>query len=169
VDVASQVGEGTTFEIFLPSIQSSVVAIPAISPELIPCGGTEKILLVEDDDAVRLMTRRTLESFGYQVLEAASGRKALEIWQTGKLEIDLLLTDIVMPDGLTGRRLAELLREQTPGLKVIFVSGYSLSVISKDTDFLNRRNNYFLQKPYQANVLMDAIRHCLDQTTFLAA
>ena len=117
---------------------------------------------MEDDAAVRLMTRRTLESFGYQVMEAASGRHALAIWQSHGREIDLLLTDIVMPDGMNGRQLAELLRGQIPALKVIFVSGYSLNVIGKDTDFLNRHDNFFLQKPYQVNVLINAIRQALD-------
>jgi two-component system cell cycle sensor histidine kinase/response regulator CckA len=163
VEVESRVGTGTTFEIFLPATRSPAVAPPTAPPETKRRGGTERIFLVEDDEAVRLMTRRTLESLGYQIVEAASGRKALTLWQAHAMEIDLLLTDIVMPDGIDGRRLAELLREEKPSLKVIFVSGYSLGAIGKDAEFLKRRNNYFLQKPYPAHVLIEAIRHCLDQ------
>ena len=96
-----------------------------------------------DDDAVRLMTKRTLESFGYQVLEAASGRKALEFWPNCASDIDLLLTDLVMPDGINGREFVERLRAQTPSLKAIFVRGYSLNALSKDTDFLNRCETVF--------------------------
>lgn len=162
VNVSSRLGVGTTFEIFLPAIRPPGQDPSCPVPEKAPRGGTEKILLVEDDAAVRLMTRRTLESFGYQVIEAASGRQALALWHNHDQDIDLLLTDIVMPDGLNGRELASLLREQTPGLKVVFVSGYSLNVIGKDTDFLKLRDNSFLQKPYQVNVLIDVIRHALD-------
>ena len=162
VNVSSRVGIGTTFEIFLPAIRPPGDDPASPPPETVPRGGTEKILLVEDDAAVRLMTRRTLESFGYQVMEAASGCHALAVWQSHGQEIDLLLTDIVMPDGMNGRQLAELLRGQTPALKVIFVSGYSLNVIGKDTDFLNRHDNFFLQKPYQVNVLINAIRQAID-------
>ncbi|HTB85088.1 MAG TPA: response regulator [Candidatus Sulfotelmatobacter sp.] len=163
VDVSSRVNEGTTFEIFLPAIQPPAGTPPPAHSQAKRRGGTERILLVEDDEAVRLMTRLTLERHGYRIIEACSGRKALEMWHAGPLEIDLLLTDIVMPEGIDGRRLAELLREQTPALKVVFVSGYSLNVISKDTEFFKRRNNYFLQKPYPAHVLIETVRHCLDE------
>jgi two-component system, cell cycle sensor histidine kinase and response regulator CckA len=161
VNVSSRVGSGTTFEIFLPAASPSANVTGGLPAEITLCGGNEKILLVEDDEGVRLMTRRTLESFGYQVVEAASGRKALELWPSHASKIDLLLTDIVMPDGINGRDLAERLRLQTPALKAIFVSGYSLNVISKDTEFFDRHNNYFLQKPYHSNALIQAIRSCL--------
>jgi CheY-like chemotaxis protein len=169
INVSSRVGAGTTFDIFLPAVQTPAVTATSPPAETRPRKGTEKILLVEDNDAVRLMTRRTLEGFGYKVVEATSGRKALEIWQGCKPEIDLLLTDIVMPDGINGRQLAELLREQEPALKVIFVSGYSLNAIGKDMDFLARGNSYFLQKPYHTNMLLDTIRLCLDKKSGLTA
>lgn len=161
INVMSQVGAGTTFEIFLPAVR--VTAVPTTIPpvETALQGGTETILLVEDDDAVRFMTRRTLEGCGYKVVEAASGRKALAIWPSCKSEVDLLLTDIVMPDGINGHRLAEMLREQVPALKVIFVSGYNANGSTGDTTFLARGDNYFLQKPYHMHVLMNAIRACL--------
>jgi CheY-like chemotaxis protein len=157
------------FEIFLPATSPSAAATEVSQAETTLRGGTETILLVEDDEAVRLMTRRTLESFGYQVVEAASGRKALELWPQCAPKIDLLLTDIVMPDGVNGRDLAERLRAQTPTLKAVFVSGYSLNAISKDTEFLNRCNNFFLQKPYHSNVLIQTVRNCLDAAQSQAA
>jgi hypothetical protein len=80
-------------------------------------GGTETILLVEDDAAVRSLTRRMLESFDYCVVEAATGHEAIETWRSRAVEIDLLLTDIVMPDGVTGRELAEMLCVERTGLK----------------------------------------------------
>ncbi len=168
ITVSSHVRTGTTFDIFLPAIQPVTIAKTSIPTEMAPCRGTERILLVEDDEALRLITRRTLEDFGYQVIEAASGRKALEMWPSRKSEVNLLLTDVVMPEGINGRELAGLMREQVPALKVVFVSGYSLNVIGKGTDFLNRRNNYYLQKPYNAHALLDAIRHCLDEVPFSA-
>ncbi len=163
IRVSSRVGVGTVFRIFLPAIKPP--ALKVISPETEPAArnGSERILLVEDDPSVRLATRRMLGTFGYQVVEAASGREALEIWRSQERTIGTCCsTDLVMPSGITGRDLAIELRKQNPLLKVVFVSGYSLNVIGKDTDFLNQENNHFLQKPFHAKVLMDTIRLCLD-------
>jgi len=162
VRVSSRVGKGTIFRIFLPSIDPT--AISAVSPEIATASqrGSERILLVEDDASVRLATCRLLASFGYQVIEAASGREALEIWRNQEAAIDLLLTDLVLPGGVMGRELADELRKQKPRLKVVFVSGYSLNVIGQDIDCLKRQNNYFLQKPFPSWALVDMIRRCLD-------
>jgi CheY-like chemotaxis protein len=161
VSVSSRVNEGTTFNIFLPAV-SPPSSSGSTTSQSLPRGGTEKIFLVEDEEAVRSMTRRALESFGYQVIEAASGQKALDLWEADNFKFDLLLTDIIMPDGLNGRELSERLRNKIPELKAIFVSGYSLNVIGKDLEFLKQHNNHFLQKPYQCSVLIDTIRRCLD-------
>jgi CheY-like chemotaxis protein len=118
---------------------------------------------VEDDQPVRLLTRRWLESFGYHVLEATSGREALEIWKSHGPEIDLLLTDIVMPEGVTGRELAEQLRTQKPALRIIFTSGYSRDVAGKDTEFMGRIKSYYLQKPCPSRVFIQTVRQCLDE------
>ena len=128
-------------------------------------GGTETILLVEDDYAVRMITRRVLESHGYKVCEAATAAEALELWRSRAEEIALLLTDIVMPQGVTGRDLAEQLRAQRPALKVIFMSGYSADVIGKDTEFFRRTKSSFLQKPCSSRALLETVRHCLDDET----
>ncbi len=163
VNVTSRLGAGTTFEVFLPATPPPVIAPGVALAETPLRRGTERILLVEDDRDVRLVTRRTLESFGYQVTEAASGRKALELWQRHAGELDLLLTDIVMPDGMTGYELADQLRAQCPQLRVVFASGYSLNVTGKDTEFIRRRSKYFLEKPYHTQGLITTIRRCLDE------
>ena len=161
IEVASPPGAGATFRIFLPAIPAA--ARPAAPPETeadLP-GGTETILLVEDDYAVRMITRRVLESHGYKVYEAASAREGLELWRKHAKEIALLLSDIVMPEGVTGRELAEQLRAEQPALKVAFMSGYSADVIGKDTDFFRRTRSAFLQKPCSSRVLLETIRGSL--------
>jgi len=162
IDVSSQAGAGATFRIYLPVIPSPRVApvAPQAGTEL--PGGTETILLVEDDYAVRVITRRVLESRGYKIYEATTAREAVEVWRSRAEEIALLLTDIVMPQGVTGRDLTDELRAQRPTLKVIFMSGYSADVIGKDTEFFRRIKSYFLQKPFSAEVLLQTVRRCLD-------
>ena len=162
VGVSSKLGEGTAFEVFLPTVPSPGTPAVCAPSESALKRGNETILLVEDDEAVRLMTRQILEGLGYRVVEAVSGREAIDMWLGIEGTIDLLLTDMIMPDGVNGRELAERLRKSVPDLKAIFVSGYSLSVIGGDTDFLKRPNNRFLQKPYEVRALADMIRSCLD-------
>ena len=118
--------------------------------------------LVEDDYAVRMITQRVLESHGYKICEATTAREALDLWRSRAEEIALLLSDIIMPEGVTGRDLAEQLRAQRPALKVIFMSGYSADVIGKDTDFFRRTNSSFLQKPVSSRALLETVRRCLD-------
>jgi len=87
-----------------------------------PRGGTETILLVEDDPTVRLTTRAVLERHGYRVLEAVNGVEALKVWEERRAEIELLLTDLVMPEGLTGQKLAARIQQTAPAPRVVFVS-----------------------------------------------
>src|SRR5580700_1492922 len=91
-----------------------------------------KILVVEDEPSLRMLVRKVLERSNFEVLEAASGALALELWNQDKPQIDLLLTDMVMPDGMSGRQLAERLRADNPSLKVLFTSGYSTDLLGKD-------------------------------------
>jgi CheY-like chemotaxis protein len=104
-----------------------------------------------------------LESKGYTIWEATNAQEALEVWQSHAEEIALLLTDIVMPGEMTGRDLAEQLWGQRPGLKVIFVSGYSAEVLGKGTDFIRRTKSRFLQKPSSSRAILDTVRRCLDE------
>jgi CheY-like chemotaxis protein len=160
IKVASQVGKGTTFDIFLPhTIQEKESAKEKPGEKKIR-GGTETILVVEDEPAVRSLVFSFLERNGYRVLEAASGRDARNLWTAHRQDIQLLLTDVVMPDGLTGRELAEELQSERPDLKVIFTSGYSAEVVGGD--FTMKEGVNFLQKPYHPYVLAETVRSCLD-------
>jgi DNA-binding NtrC family response regulator len=118
---------------------------------------------VEDEEAVRSTVRRILVRSGYTVHEAGSGREALERWRGRTHEFDLLLTDLVMPEGISGTELAEQLWIHRPDLKVIFMSGYSASVAGKEADFLQPKKSRFLQKPCPPREILDTIRECLDQ------
>ena len=119
-----------------------------------------RILVVEDETAVRDLVCRLLSRQGYKILQAESGLKALEVWKQSGPVIDLVLTDLVMPDRVNGRELAEKLWAERPGLKVIFTSGYSAEAVGKD--FVIGRGLNYLQKPYAPQKLTAMVRHCLD-------
>jgi PAS domain S-box-containing protein len=163
VEVASRLGQGATFKVFLPAIRPPP-ALTRTAPlaETLLRGGPETILLVEDDPPLRLVTRRVLEKFQYKVHEAACAAEALEVWRRHEKEIALVLTDFVMPGGMTGRDLAERLRAQRPGLKLIFMSGYSPETLDKETGFIERSRSYFLSKPCSPRTLLQTVRRCLD-------
>lgn len=156
----SEVGRGTTFRVLLPAAEAAEVASDrqALKPK--SRGGTETILLVEDEAAVRKLTRAVLERQGYRVLEAADGVEALRVWEERAGEIQLLLTDIVMPEGIGGRELAERLRERRPGLRVIFTSGYSAEIAGRELVLKEGQN--FLQKPCPPDRILETVRRCLD-------
>src|SRR6266567_3320556 len=163
VGVSTQVGSGAIFKIFLPAVAPPAAGTETLQAEQAGRGGSQGVLLVEDDLAVRLLTRRLLESSGYRVWEATTGPEALELWHHHVGEIDLLLTDVVMPEGMTGHELAEVVRAQKPALKVIFISGYGADATGKSTEFIRRTRRYFLQKPFPAAILLDTVRQCLDE------
>jgi len=164
IEVASQLGAGSTFKIFLPAIEPSLAAVSATEPvEAKPAGGSETILMVEDDEAVRSLTSRILRRSGYHVHEAASGPQALELWRAHKQEIALVLTDIIMPEHMNGRELADRLRAERPDLKVIFISGYSGETVGQDSASPWRTGTAFLQKPCHRHTLLQTVREALDQ------
>jgi CheY-like chemotaxis protein len=123
-------------------------------------GGHETVLVVEDEIALRELVCSVLEGHGYDILQAETGVKALEIWQHHRDKINLLLTDLVMPDHINGRELAERLLADKPELKVIFTSGYTADVVGKD--FVLQRGLHYLQKPYEPSKLALTVRDCLD-------
>jgi signal transduction histidine kinase/CheY-like chemotaxis protein len=160
IAVESAAGQGTTFHICFPVIAeaiSELAAGPASAP--LP-SGSETILVVEDELMVRLTVCHTLQHLGYTVLPAASGREALKVWQQDWPRIQLLLTDIVMPDGLTGYELARQLQLEKPTLKIIYTSGYSGELGDKRLTLEEGTN--FLQKPYAPQKLAEALRKNLD-------
>src|ERR1041385_7776414 len=161
IDVETEIGKGTTFKIFLPSTQVAAARKEKAS-RIHPRGGDETILLVEDDEAVREIPRRTLEGFGYRVCEATSGREALDVWSDKLEDVDLLLTDLVMPNGVDGRELAQRFRDRRPSLKVLFMSGWGGSTAANDTQFFQKNAGRFLQKPCPSDQLLDTVRQSLD-------
>ena len=160
IKVYSETGEGTNFQIFFPATDATPEAITRVAARPKPRGGTETILLVEDDESVRLLTRMVLEKAGYHLLEAEDGAEALTIWNKAGEKIDLLLTDIVMPGGISGRDLATRLQERKPGLKVILASGYSSEMAGRELTLQPGQN--FIQKPCSPSELLELVRLSLD-------
>ena len=159
LEVESKPKHGTTFRVYFPaSPQPAEEMAPAVDTTL--RSGRETVLVAEDEDALRQMVVNVLKIQGYCVLEAASGRDALAVWEQANRPIDLLLTDLVMPGGIMGSELAERLSRQCPRLKVIYTSGYSPGMAGKDASSLDRRN--FLPKPYSIGKLTQIVRECLD-------
>jgi CheY-like chemotaxis protein len=158
--VYSEPGRGTNFQIFLPAsaATSADPAQPAARPK--PRGGTETILLVEDEPAVRSLTRTILERRGYKVLEAANGVEGFSVWQEHRGAVSLLLTDLVMPAGVSGQKLARQIQAEKPDLKVIFTSGYSPEIAGRELELRSGEN--FLQKPCSPDQLLETVRRCLD-------
>jgi two-component system cell cycle sensor histidine kinase/response regulator CckA len=159
INVESEAGKGSVFRLFLPS-RPEAIAIAEDQQREQTRGGTEAVLVVEDELAVRALVRTVLESYGYRVFEASSGSMALEVWRKHMVEIDLLFTDMVMPGGMTGRDLAGILKSDKPGLKVVFTSGYSEEIVGKSCALEEGMN--FLQKPYNPGQIAQAVRMCLD-------
>jgi PAS domain S-box-containing protein len=161
IDVSSTVGAGTSFRIFLPALSPSIAQVPAaVASEVLP-RGTETIVLVEDEAAVRKVARLALERYGYDVIELESATEALARSAELTAAADLLLTDLVMPGGISGTELAEQLLVRRPDLKVIFMSGYSTDVIQQR---LKRDAHHtFLQKPYTISELLSGVRRSLDE------
>jgi two-component system, cell cycle sensor histidine kinase and response regulator CckA len=164
--VDSQLDVGSTFTVFLPrAVKAAEKADPAPQPgqpaarEAMP-RGTECILVVEDEPALRELVVSILDLCGYRTFAAGTGVAALEMWSKHKGEIDLLLTDMVMPEGMSGRQLAERLHADNPSLKVIYTSGYSPGMAGKDIALLEGFN--FLAKPYPPSRLALVVRECLD-------
>jgi PAS domain S-box-containing protein len=161
INVYSEVGRGTTFRIYLPRLLAGTMDTKLLPRSRGPIrGGTETILMVEDEPALRASAVTTLFRLGYRVLEASSGNEALKVWKQHRDEIRLLLTDLVMPGGMTGRELAAQLLEQNPKLNVVYSSGYSAEIVGKD--FSPKENVNFLSKPYEAERLAQTIRNSLD-------
>jgi CheY-like chemotaxis protein len=163
IEVASRPGVGTAFSIFLPRAPLPVGEREHNHPEAEVAAGQETILLVEDEAPVRCLTRDCLQRLGYRVLEAASGVEALFLWEQQAGIIDLLLTDMVMPDGISGRDLAGRLRARQPGLPVLCISGYTATQGASFDRVVEGAG--FLRKPFSLQTLSRAVRECLDGAT----
>jgi PAS domain S-box-containing protein len=158
VEVESQPGAGTTFTIYLPRVEGSGEAETSAGPPAVP-PGHETVLLAEDEQAVRSLARQVLLSGGYTVLEAGDGAQALWLAERHGGPIHLLVTDVVMP-GLGGRGLAERLCAARPGLKVLYLSGYTDDAVVRHG--VSREAVHFLPKPFSAAALALKVREVLD-------
>jgi two-component system, cell cycle sensor histidine kinase and response regulator CckA len=158
ITVSSKVGVGTTFRIYLPQVEESVEEVPLPQAASHPPHGEGKILLVEDDDAVRRMTREFLKIAGYTVVEARGAAEAIQWMQANKGAVDLILTDVVMP-GMKGRELVEQLGKLHPGLKVLYMSAYT------EDDAVNlgilNPGTAFIEKPFSPDDLANKVREVL--------
>jgi PAS domain S-box-containing protein len=159
IEVSSDAGRGTRFCVFLPVVAQlpEPTPLPSGPPER---GRREKILLVEDNEEVRLLNQQILEDQGYQVWAAPTGVAAESVWSEHQGAFDLLLTDLVMPEGVSGRQLAERLRAQSSRLRVMLTSGYGPETTGEDFSRLSWLR--FLQKPYTPEFLVAEVRACLD-------
>ena len=164
IEVSSRLNVGTRFEIFLPLSTSAIDLVESRKLEPIEPGGGETVLLVEDEEPVRKLALTILERNGYRVIQAASGVEALACWERHSGEISLLLTDIVMPNGLSGRDLARHLKARSPDICVVFVSGYNPESAQLGADLRDGHN--FLRKPFSMQELLQVIRRQLDNRRF---
>jgi PAS domain S-box-containing protein len=159
VTIYSEVGHGTTFNLYFPRA-NGVIPGPAdnFKEGTTDSEARETILLVEDDERVRQLTIKRLKLIGYQVLEASDGPKALDILKRSP-SVDLVFTDLIMPGGMSGREVAARARELKPGVKVLLTSGYAEELVQGD--ILERERLRVLRKPYHQVELVSALREVL--------
>jgi CheY-like chemotaxis protein len=157
--VYSEPGRGTTFKIYLPRIDEAAAA--SRSAEVRPAaGGTETVLIVEDEEALRTLAVRILRSAGYHVLTARTGAEALQVIGQTPGSVQIVFTDVVMPE-MGGPELARRIAESYPAIKVLFSSGYTDDAVLRDG--VVDRAAHFIGKPYTRSGLTHAIRRLLDQ------
>jgi CheY-like chemotaxis protein len=159
VRVTSEPNRGTAFHLYLPRYHGEADRVEPQAPEEHPGGAHETILLVEDEPAILRLAKRTLESLGYRVLAALTPGEAIRAAEAFGGEIDLLLTDVVMPE-MMGRELAERLQVRYPQIRRLFMSGYTADVIA--CHGVVDPNVHFLEKPFTIRTLADQVRAALE-------
>lgn len=160
ISVYSVLGQGTTFKIYLPRVDEPSEPFIPSEGDARTVGGSETILLVEDEGELRLLALRALQARGYRVLESAGPEEALRISSQERGPIHLLLTDVVMP-GMSGRKVAEQIAPFHPNMKVLYLSGYT-----DDSVFRNgvlETGTAFLQKPFTPSSLARKVRELLNE------
>jgi two-component system cell cycle sensor histidine kinase/response regulator CckA len=163
ISVYSEIGHGTAFKIYFPRVEES--AIPLVSaPAPMVVGGSETILLVEDEDALRELTAELLQSAGYRVLQASTGKAGFERSERYRDTIHLLLTDVIMPGG-SGSELAVRVKQSRPDVKVLYMSGYTGNMIGNYG--VLEASVTVLEKPFTKQTLLTKVRFALDREMLL--
>jgi PAS domain S-box-containing protein len=160
IQVSSRPGEGTSFEIYLPQVDEAAAVADIAPAHATSVRGAETILLVEDEDTVRALAQRILRRYGYTVLQAADANEALAVIERYQDPIHLVVTDVIMPGGMGGGELVSRLSSVRPGMKVLFMSGYTDEVIG--TRGVVDPGLQFLQKPFTPDALARKVRGVLD-------
>jgi CheY-like chemotaxis protein len=163
IHVESRPGVGTAFHVHFPALvggpsDSSTPKVVSAAFDPSVNAGSETLLVVEDDPSVLQLTVKVLDEAGYRVLTAASGVEALGVWSQHRQSIRLLVTDMVMPHGVSGIDLARRLRGERGSLRILLTSGYGGEALSQNSS----RSMGFLQKPYTPSILLRAVREALD-------
>ncbi|MCX6626001.1 MAG: response regulator, partial [Candidatus Solibacter sp.] len=161
INVESEVGKGSSFQIYLPSISAPTGASEPQSGTARSLAGSETVLVVEDQDQVRALAVAILKRYGYEVLEAATGADALALAEGHAGRIDVVVSDIMMP-GMTGTEMVQRLKLSRPELKVLYVSGYAGTSIREGE--LESSGALFLPKPYAPEILAAKIRELLSRS-----
>lgn len=163
IDVTSALGHGSLFRVYFPALTAPPPqkTEPTSDKPGEPRGGKETVLVVEDELGLRMLVEAVLQKYGYTVILAEHGVEALKLWKEHPGAVDLLLTDMVMPEGMTGLDLSEQLRADRPDLRIIYMSGYSVDFMGNEMSGVQEGFN-FLQKPYRPDQLVRAVREVLD-------
>jgi two-component system, cell cycle sensor histidine kinase and response regulator CckA len=166
IDVDTALGKGTVFRVYIPVTDKPMVSEAA--PSFAPAAddGNHTIFVVEDDAAVRCLVVEVLQSYNYHVIEAENGDSAIAMWPRLRDEVDLLLTDMVMPGTANGLDVARHCQGNKPDLKVIYTSGYSSELFGSNVKLQEGIN--YLPKPYLSNKLTTIIRNALDPKAVVA-
>ena len=161
ISVTSEPGKGTSFKIYLPRLEEVEKKHEMLSQNQAVKGGTETVLLVEDEAALRKMAGKILKRHGYRIIEASNGMEARERTdELGESKLDLLITDVIMP-GMSGEDLADMLHEKYPDLSVLYISGYTNNIIAHHG--ILHEGVSFLQKPFSPKFLAKKVREVLDE------
>jgi CheY-like chemotaxis protein len=158
INVFSQKGEGTTFDIYLPASEKEVIEEKKL-PEAV-LKGTETVLFVDDEDMIVGIGEKTLKRMGYDVITAKNGKEAIELYREHKAKVDIVILDMIMPE-MGGGETYDRLKEINPNLKVLLSSGYSIE--GQANEILKRGCDGFIQKPFRMRVLSRKIREVLDK------
>jgi CheY-like chemotaxis protein len=159
ITVYSEFGKGTTFNIYLP-LSESPVEDEGVKEVITPTGGTETILVTEDNEEVRALTTHVLQEFGYTVIEAVDGEDAVRKFVENKDRIELAILDVIMPKK-SGKEVSEAIRTIKPDVQFLFTSGYTADIITRAG--ISEEGVYFIQKPSTPNTLLGKVREILDK------